>query len=357
MKAYFTVIILIHCFLISCSKDEDIGFIDPSTYHSNESAFETKQELLQKGWKVIESFKVNSSSDLKLTAQSRKPITITNEIKNFPYNIPIKENNLATLGYDIRSSNIFAKDKAIQLLNIFRSEHSVFPLSIRFTPSFYVEKPGIAPLNYNYPKDSGDARIVMNKPQIFNIQHQDLPDHVIVNRIVENRSDTILNTYIPYTYDVGYKTSWEREELGLLNHFGSYGAYVTVNLPNPDVSFNNDLPVSIDVGGNHNLGVDTSKFITRKDSVEIQVPPHSKVEVREYLEVDESSANYMVPYSLDGVLYAYYSNYLGTGEKFLSRRHFIGDHAKKFTLTPEKGRVKVTQHGHIHIIQSPPEPI
>ncbi|ASW75237.1 hypothetical protein IQ37_18805 [Chryseobacterium piperi] len=265
----------------SCSRDEvnsgneDMGNLN---YNDVKKVEMTEAEMLQKGWKVVDEFKLTS-----------QPLNANNNLINGEKRLPFKAGYLKDMGYDIYSSG-----QRERLKNVF-SYYGQIPDGITFSSDLSVDG------DTRNTASNPDVSVVLGTPKI-NIETNglDLPDDAYTTEAVNN-SDRESEITVSYSYKKGYSTSWKRTVSGSFE----VGATVSVDIP---LVAKASASTKVVVGGDTTDGTESSEEITETSTYKAIVPAHSKKTIAILTKLKGSSVEYFVPMKLTGVLLANFSS-------------------------------------------------
>ncbi|WP_454047960.1 hypothetical protein [Chryseobacterium sp. Marseille-Q8038] len=277
-KKINSVLILLLAFSVSCSRDEVSSMNDDPekiNYADTKSAHLTQAEMLQKGWKVVDEFKLPGNNNLGVN------YTSTHEERELPF----KPNHLKDMGYDVSFSG-----ERTRLKNVFAYAGQV-PDGIIFNPDLSVDG------DVRNTAPNPNVSIVLGTPEV-NIKTDgvDLPDNSYTTEAINN-GDRESEITVTYSYKKGYSTSWKRTVSGSFE----VAASVSVDIP---LVAKASASTKVVVGGDTTEGTETSEEITETSSYKTIVPAHSKKSISILTKLKGSSVEYFVPMKLTGRLQA-----------------------------------------------------
>lgn len=319
---------LLLMFSVSCSRDEVSTMNDDSAKVNAADVKKvqlTEAEMLQKGWKIVDEFKLPDNNSLGVNS-------LTNEERE----IPFKPNHLKDMGYDISYSG-----ERTRLKNVFAYNGQI-PDGIIFNPDLSVD---------------GDARntapnpnvsIVLGTPQVtIKTDGIDLPDNAYTTEAINN-GDRESEITVSYSYKKGYSTSWKRTVSGSFE----VAASVSVDIP---LVAKASASTKVVVGGDTTEGTENSEEITETSTYKTIVPAHSKKTISILTKLKGSSVEYFVSMKLNGRLQAnfpspvnghyYWAFPIEDFPNFLSDIH------------GESGTVKSVSNVSVTVLESPAETI
>ncbi|MDR4891566.1 MULTISPECIES: hypothetical protein [unclassified Chryseobacterium] len=277
-KKINSVLILLLAFSVSCSRDEVSSMNDDPekiNYADTKRAHLTQAEMLQKGWKVVDEFKLPGNNNQGIN------YTSTHEERE----IPFKPNHLKDMGYDVSFSG-----ERTRLKNVFAYAGQV-PDGIIFNPDLSVDG------DVRNTAPNPNVSIVLGTPEV-NIKTDgvDLPDNSYTTEAINN-GDRESEITVTYSYKKGYSTSWKRTVSGSFE----VAASVSVDIP---LVAKASASTKVVVGGDTTEGTETSEEITETSSYKTIVPAHSKKSISILTKLKGSSVEYFVPMKLTGRLQA-----------------------------------------------------
>ncbi|WP_426476685.1 hypothetical protein ACP3T3_15300 [Chryseobacterium sp. CBSDS_008] len=328
-KKINSVLVLLLVFSVSCSRDEVSSMNDASenvNYADVKNAPMTQAEMLEKGWKIVDEFKLPGNNNLGGNYNS----------PNEEREIPFKANHLKDMGYDISYSG-----EKTRLKNVFAYSGQV-PDGLIFNPDLSVD---------------GDARntapnpnvsIVLGTPEVtIKTDGVDLPDNAYTTEAINN-GDRESEITVTYSYKKGYSTSWKRTVSGSFE----VAASVSVDIP---LVAKASASTKVVVGGDTTEGTENSEEITETSSYKTIVPAHSKKTISILTKLKGSSVEYFVPMKLTGRLQAnfpspadghyYWAFPIESFPDFLSNVH------------GESGTVKSVSNVSVTVLESPAQRI
>ncbi|HAO28843.1 MAG TPA: hypothetical protein DCQ68_16635 [Chryseobacterium indologenes] len=233
----------------------------------------TEAEMLQKGWKIVDEFKLPESPGTSLS------------ISDGSKEISFKANHLKDMGYDVNFSG-----ERTRLKNIFAYSGQV-PDGIIFNPDLSVDG------DTRNSAASPNVSVVLGTPDVkIKTNGVDLPDDAYTTEAINN-GDRESEITVTYSYKKGYSTSWKRTVSGSFE----VGASVSVDIP---LVAKATASTKVVVGGDTTEGTESSEEITQTSTYKTVVPAHSKKTISILTKVKGSSVEYFVPMKLSGNLLA-----------------------------------------------------
>ncbi|WP_027372020.1 MULTISPECIES: hypothetical protein [Chryseobacterium] len=260
----------------SCARDE-VGSVSDDAENLSYTDFKrtqmTEAEMLQKGWKIVDEFKLPESPG---TSRS---------ISDGSKEISFKANHLKDMGYDVNFSG-----ERTRLKNIFAYSGQV-PDGIIFNPDLSVDG------DTRNSAASPNVSVVLGAPDVkIKTNGVDLPDDAYTTEAINN-GDRESEITVTYSYKKGYSTSWKRTVSGSFE----VGASVSVDIP---LVAKATASTKVVVGGDTTEGTESSEEITQTSTYKTVVPAHSKKTISILTKVKGSSVEYFVPMKLSGNLLA-----------------------------------------------------
>jgi len=323
--------LLLLAFSASCSRDEVNSINDDSenvNYTDVKSVQLTETQMLQKGWKIVDEFKVAGTSN-GISSNYRS----ANEEER---EIPFKSSHLKDMGYDISFSG-----ERIRLKNVFAYAGQV-PDGIIFDPDLSVDG------DVRNTAPNPNVSIVLGTPEVtIKTDGVDLPDNAYTTEAVNN-GDRESEITVSYSYKKGYATSWKRTVSGSFE----VAASVSVDIP---LVAKASASTKVVVGGDTTEGTENSEEITETSTYKAIVPAHSKKTISILTKLKGSSVEYFVPMKLTGRLQAnfpspvdghyYWAFPIENFPNFLSNVH------------GESGIVKSVSNVSVTVLESPAQKI
>jgi len=327
-KKINSVLVLLLVFSVSCSRDEVSSVNDEPekmNYADVKSVQLTEAEMLQKGWKIGDEFKLPGNNSLKVNGSA-----------NEEREIPFRANHLKDMGYDVS----FSGEKT-RLKNIFAYSGQV-PDGIIFNPDLSVDG------DVRNTAPNPNVSIVLGTPEVtIKTDGVDLPDNAYTTEAINN-GDRESEITVTYSYKKGYSTSWKRTVSGSFE----VAASVSVDIP---LVAKASASTKVVVGGDTTEGTESSEEITETSSYRTVVPAHSKKSISILTKLKGSSVEYFVPMKLTGRLQAnfpspveghyYWAFPIDSFPAFLSNIH------------GESGVVKSVSNVSVTVLESPAQKI
>ncbi|WBV55348.1 hypothetical protein PFY10_14040 [Chryseobacterium daecheongense] len=279
-KINSVLVIMLLGISVSCSRDEVSSIGDDTentSYTDLKRTSMTEAEMLQKGWKIVDEFKLPGNTN------------VIRGISDEKSKIPFKANHLKDMGYDIN----FSGEKT-RLKNIFAYSGQV-PDGIIFNPDLSVDG------DMRNTAASPDVSIVLGTPDVkIKTDGVDLPDDSYTTEAINN-GDRESEITVTYSYKKGYSTSWKRTVSGSFE----VGASVSIDVP---LVAKASASTKVVVGGDTTDGTESSEEITETSTYKAIVPAHSKKIISVLTKLKGSSVEYSVPMKLTGTLLANFPN-------------------------------------------------
>lgn len=235
----------------------------------------TEAEMLQKGWKIVDEFKLPAG------------LKVNNSIPDEGQKISFKAKHLKDMGYDVN----FSGEKT-RLKNIF-SYSGQIPDGLIFNSDLSVDG------DTRNTAANPDVSVVLGTPQVqVKTDGVDLPDDAYTTEAINN-GDRESEITVTYAYKKGYSTSWKRTVSGSFE----VGASVSIDIP---LVAKVSASTKVVVGGDTTDGKESSEEITETSTYKTIVPAHSKKTISILTKLKGSSVEYFVPMKLTGNLLANY---------------------------------------------------
>ncbi|KAB1231919.1 hypothetical protein [Chryseobacterium viscerum] len=319
---------LLLMFSVSCSRDEVSAINDDSAKVNSAEVKKvqlTEAEMLQKGWKIVDEFKLPDNNSLGV-----------NRLANEEREIPFKPNHLKDMGYDINYSG-----ERTRLKNVFAYNGQI-PDGIIFNPDLSVDG------DTRNTAPNPNVSIVLGTPEVtIKTDGIDLPDNAYTTEAINN-GDRESEITVSYSYKKGYSTSWKRTVSGSFE----VAASVSVDIP---LVAKASASTKVVVGGDTTEGTENSEEITETSTYKTIVPAHSKKTISILTKLKGSSVEYFVPMKLNGRLQANFSSPVNAHyywafpiEDF---PNFLSD------IHGESGTVKSVSNVSVTVIESPAQTI
>ncbi|PWN65564.1 hypothetical protein [Chryseobacterium viscerum] len=319
---------LLLMFSVSCSRDEVSAINDDSAKVNSAEVKKvqlTEAEMLQKGWKIGDEFKLLDNNSL-----------VVNRLDNEEHEIPFKPNHLKDMGYDINYSG-----ERTRLKNVFAYNGQI-PDGIIFNPDLSVDG------DTRNTAPNPNVSIVLGTPEVtIKTDGIDLPDNAYTTEAINN-GDRESEITVSYSYKKGYSTSWKRTVSGSFE----VAASVSVDIP---LVAKASASTKVVVGGDTTEGTENSEEITETSTYKTIVPAHSKKTISILTKLKGSSVEYFVPMKLNGKLQANFSSPVN-GHYYWAFPiedfpNFLSD------IHGESGTVKSVSNVSVTVIESPAQTI
>jgi hypothetical protein len=319
---------LLLMFSVSCSRDEVSAINDDSAKVNSAEVKKvqlTEAEMLQKGWKIVDEFKLPDNNSLGV-----------NSLANEEREIPFKPNHLKDIGYDINYSG-----ERTRLKNVFAYNGQI-PDGIIFNPDLSVDG------DTRNTAPNPNVSIVLGTPEVtVKTDGIDLPDNAYTTEAINN-GDRESEITVSYSYKKGYSTSWKRTVSGSFE----VAASVSVDIP---LVAKASASTKVVVGGDTTEGTENSEEITETSTYKTIVPAHSKKTISILTKLKGSSVEYFVPMKLNGRLQANFSSPVN-GHYYWAFPiedfpNFLSD------IHGESGTVKSVSNVSVTVIESPAQTI
>ncbi|WP_147473935.1 hypothetical protein [Chryseobacterium nematophagum] len=313
----------------SCSRDET-NEGEPNKYSDNTQKRSVEEELLKKGWKIIDQFEVSASLP-KEGISSHKIMNKTNG--KF---IPLSDSHLKSIGYDIYTAAGRKKLKRdFAYMNI-------IPDGLEFNPLLSIDghkgnnAPGLA-----------NVSIFVGNPIVTPIEEPYFPSESFTTE-VSNDSDQENSIEKSYEYKTGSVVNWNTE----VNGSFELGTEGQVGIP---FVTSGAISTKINIGGGFSEGGQESTEKTLNSKYIAKVPGKHKVKITIVTTSKKYSVNYFVPIGLEGFFKANFPS------KVLGHYFYKFDikHVYNFlqNINGQKGNATVVENQSVKIFQSPAEPI
>lgn len=322
MLAIFSVLLLNSCQNESNDLMQDVA---PSETFEQKQASPSEEELLQKGWKLVEIIKPNQSRSTPFIAA-----------RSTANPIPLTEGHLLDIGYDINTPS--GRDNLKRAFG--KSGQNAD--GIWFNSILQVDAN-----TANYMGPQPNVQISLGTPRVSNKQDGNMPDEVYTT-IATNQGNTEAKLSVSYSYKEGYKTNWQRKTMG------SFKLGVKAGFEVPLIG-KGEVSAEVLVGGETANGTETSNETTKQSSYTVTVPPRSTVEVKAFTKIKTTTVDYTIPFTLTGSVRTNF-NPTVDGHYFWS-----GDISNYPNFLPniksEMGTVKSINYVEVHVVSSPAKKI
>lgn len=309
----------------SCSEDEMNNEEDSGNYNTVRKSVLTKEEMLRRGWKIVNEFKLSPS-----TLKEDNKVSKNEEI-------PFTANHLTNLGYNIDNPT-----ERQNLKNAF-AYYGTIPDGLIFNSNLSIDGN-----TQNQVPNSSNVSIIVGTPSVtVKTNGLDLPDDSYTTEVFNNGNHNSEIT-VTYQYKSGYRTTWQRTVSGSFE----LGAKATVGIP---LIGNTEVSTKITVGGQTANGSDNSEEIVQTSTYKTFVPAHSKKSIAVVTKLKGSSVDYFIPITLNGRFKANFPSPV-------NGHYFWGFPIENFStflssVKGESGVAKSVSNISVTIIESPAEPL
>lgn len=260
----------------SCAKNDPI-ILDQSVETSKNKRDKelTEEELLRKGWTIIERIDLTSGK-----TKPRMSNTLANASSDAQQPTPLDVKHLKDMGYDISEED--DKGRLKQAFNVEGGQVD----GVWFNETLNVDGD-----TKNEAGSKPDAHILLGKPTTVVKTPEKMPDDVFITYVVNEGSSELTQT-VEYDYKEGHKTSWQQKTSTNLK----LGVRAKVNFIVDEL----EVSAEVTVGGETTSGEEKSYETTKKAKTDVKVPPNRMKKIMVTTQHAFSTVEYTFPIILGG---------------------------------------------------------